>query len=67
MLIDEKFEMGKIVYLHTDPDQLPRMVTGYVVRPYGLLEYKLTSGTEETNHFDLEISETVSVIMRSTF
>lgn len=67
MLIDEKFAIGQTVFLHTDPDQFPRIVTGYVVRPQGIIEYKLSSGESETVHFDIEISVDQSVFIRSSY
>lgn len=50
-----KFKLGETVYLITDNDQLPRLVTGYVVRP-NLISYYLSCGTVETSHYDFEIS-----------
>lgn len=50
-----KYQHGQIVYLKIDPEQLPRMVTGWIVRPQHIVYY-LTCGAYETEHFDIEIS-----------
>ncbi len=61
MLIDNKFDLGDIVYLKTDPDQKERLVTGVTVRPTGLL-YELSVGEEDSTHYDLEITTEKDVL-----
>ena len=39
LLLEPAFGMGQIVYLVTDTDQLPRLVTGYLLRPETILYY----------------------------
>ena len=56
MVIDNKFEIGQIVYLKTDKEQLPRMITGLSCRGGEGISYWLGCGDKETNHFDIEIS-----------
>jgi len=58
MLIEIKYEIGQIVYLKTDEDQKERMVMGARVLP-GHIMYTLTCGTQETDHYDIEISEQI--------
>jgi len=50
-----KFKKGQIVYLRTDPDQLPRMVTRYLVGQSIL--YEVSLGEQLSYHSDYEISE----------
>lgn len=50
-----KFNIGQTVYLKTDADQLERLVTGINIRPNGI-SYALTSGTNESYHYDFEIT-----------
>jgi hypothetical protein len=57
MTINNKFNIGEIVYLKTDPDQHPRMVVGMSVRP-NVLIYILAFGSNESYHYELEISNT---------
>lgn len=66
MLIDEKFEMGELVYLKTDPDQLPRLVTGYTIRPNSIIYY-ISSGEMETSHYDIEITVEQSFMIKSSY
>ena len=52
-----EFQIGDTVYLKTDPDQSPRLVTGYWVRPHATL-YTLAYKDGDSTHFDFEISTT---------
>ena len=56
IIIDNKFEIGQIVYLKTDIDQYPRMITRLSIAP-GLITYCLALGSIESWHYDNEISE----------
>lgn len=49
------FDIGDIVYLVTDIDQHPRMVTGIDIRP-GTILYWLAFGDTESTHYAIEIS-----------
>lgn len=50
-----KYSIGQTVYLRTDADQLERLVTGINIRPNGI-SYALTNGTNESYHYDFEIT-----------
>jgi len=56
------YQIGEVVYLKTDEDQQPRMITGIVLRPNNTVLYYLTNSTTETSHFDIEISREKSLI-----
>lgn len=58
-----RFKIGEIVYLKTDSYQLPRIVTGILMRPYGFIYY-LSNNTNETNHYEIEISKEVNEIIK---
>lgn len=62
MLIDNKFTIGQMVYLKTDPEQPQRMVTGFVIRK-NIILYELCSGTVDTTHYDFEISVEKDVLI----
>ena len=66
MIIKEAFELGETVYLKTDTEQLPHVVTGYVIRPGGTIIYKLSCCGEETNHYDLEITKEQDTLLKVT-
>lgn len=55
MVIESKYEIGDMVYLITDPDGYPRMVTSIIVNKYDIL-YRLNLGTSSSEHYDYEIS-----------
>lgn len=62
MMIDNRFEIGDIVYLKTDPDQYQRMVSGIIVGMY-CLNYELALGDGSSTHHDFEISTTKNVLI----
>jgi hypothetical protein len=53
------FDIGDIVFLKTDAEQLPRVITGILMRPNGFLYY-LSNSTNETSHYEIEISKEVN-------
>lgn len=65
MIIDNKFEIGDVVYLKTDTEQKPRIV--YCIKVFkGEYLYDLTSGTQTSSHYDFEISTEVNVLITTT-
>ena len=44
MMLESQYDLGDIVYLKTDTDQKPRMVTAICFEVSGI-EYRLASGT----------------------
>lgn len=60
LIIENKFELGQIVYLKTDPDQQARQVTNITVLPgpkSGIaLTYQLSHGHQASDHYEIEIS-----------
>lgn len=51
-----KYSIEEIVYLKTDPEQLPRMVTCIELRKNSV-SYQLSCGTQVSYHYDFEISK----------
>lgn len=62
MIVDNLFEIGELVYLTTDPEQLQRMVTCFIVNKYDII-YELQSGTTSSRHYDYEISKEKNVLI----
>ena len=62
MRIKTEYEFGETVFLKTDPDQMPRMVTAVQVNPYGTL-YGLVMETQTSWHYEMEISRKRDVIL----
>lgn len=49
-----EFYIEDYVILKSDPDNLPRIVSSYVIHK-NCIEYRLVCGTEVTDHWDYEI------------
>jgi hypothetical protein len=58
-------KIGDIVYLKTDPSQSPRMVTAILTRQGGR-SYYLSRGTEETHHYEIEMSTEADIMLKTT-
>ena len=56
-----KTELGQIVYLITDNEQLPRIVTGIKFSLGGGVVYYLNNGTQESMHYEAEFSENKNI------
>jgi len=56
MNIKTEFEFGEMVYLQHDPEQKPRMVTCFNIRPTMAIRYELTFGNTASWHEELEIA-----------
>ena len=52
-------DIGDIVYLRTDPEQYPRLITSFVVEPSGMLLYKLALGDRKSDHYEFEMIKDV--------
>jgi len=50
-----KYNHGDIVFLKTDPDQNPRMITVIKIFPAGIT-YNLSFGSHDSDHYEMEIS-----------
>jgi hypothetical protein len=60
---NEEYKIGDIVFLLTDPNQFERIITGILIRPDGI-RYYLSHSTEETIHFNIEISKEINQIIK---
>ncbi len=65
MIIENKFNIGETVYLVTDEDQKPRIVTGINVTVNGL-RYNLVNGVTDTYHYELEMSSEKNILTKIT-
>lgn len=55
------FDIGDSVYLKTDPEQAERLVTGVNIRQNGI-SYALSYLTDESYHYDFEITKERDII-----
>jgi hypothetical protein len=57
--IEVEFSIGEVVFVLTDVDQTPRVVSGYSIvqhnRSFGVL-YNLSCNGEETSFYEFEIT-----------
>lgn len=56
MTINNKFKLGEVVYLRTDPDQFSRIIVAIQITVDGGMLYKLAIGMNEQWHFEVEIT-----------
>jgi len=61
MIIDNKFEIGQIVYLKTCKEQTERIITAICVKSFGYILYLLSCGAQE-----IEISSEKNVLITTT-
>lgn len=65
MIIENKYNIGDMVYLKTDNEQSERMITAIQINPGNLL-YRLNCGTTETWHYEFEINKEKDIIKSLT-
>lgn len=61
-----EFCIQQIVFLKTDKEQKPRLVTAIQLRPFNSVTYGLTESTCETWHYGFEISDERDVILATS-
>lgn len=61
-IIDNEFDLGQIVYLKTDGDQSPRIITKFFIYPGGNMMYELSCGITASPHYGCEINAERSVV-----
>lgn len=54
--LEIKFSINETVYLITDEEQLPRILTALTIRDGAYVTYELSQGTETSWHVAAEIS-----------
>lgn len=62
MTIDNKFEIGEIVFLQTDPEQSERIVIEIIISSGNQLSYNLSLSNSTSWHYDFEISTCKDVL-----
>jgi len=65
MVIENKYEFGEMVYLVTDDEQKKRIVTAIKVYPSGQLLYELSCGTDNSDHYEFEISKEEDTVLKT--
>ncbi len=57
MIINTLYDIGDTVYLTTDKEQLPRLVTNITVSPSNLHSYEVINGTDVSKHYEIELQK----------
>lgn len=65
MVIDNKYNIGDLVFLKTDQDQLARMVICISLTSNGI-SYELASGAISTSHYELELSKEKNIVLNTS-
>lgn len=61
MVIDNKYEIGQIVFLKTDKEQLERLIIGINISSLGII-YRVVNGAIETYHYEMELLEEKNIL-----
>jgi len=61
-----EFMIQQTVYLKTDKEQKPRLVTGISLRPFNSVTYGLTENAIETWHYGFEINDERDIVMATS-
>lgn len=64
-MIDPEYQIGDIVYIKTDREQLPRMVYCYKVYLDSIV-YELACGTITSCHYAFELSKEQNILISVT-
>ena len=58
-----EFKIGQTVFIKTDKEQYPRVVTGIALRPSNSVTYCLAQNVTETWHYGFEISDEKDILL----
>lgn len=67
MHINNQFDLGDIVYLKTEVEQLPHIIVGIQVCADGGLIYKCSQGTDVDWHYEVEMTEEINVSLKTNY
>jgi hypothetical protein len=65
IVIDNKYELGEIVYLITDEDQRKRVVISIFVTPENCIMYEVQNGINFSRHYDFELSREMDQVLKT--
>ena len=63
IVLDTEYDFGDIVYVLTDPEQKPRLVTAICLRPQGYIQYELCCGDSYTWHIGTVLCRNKNVLL----
>ena len=62
-VIENKYDIGEIVYITTDPEQSARMIIEIIVTK-GDVMYRICCGTQMSVHYEFEINSEVNTLAK---
>jgi len=65
MEVKTKYDLKQFVYLVHDPDQSKRMIIEIIIVTPKLFKYMLRCGSDESEHYEHEISSTADVVTKT--
>lgn len=66
MTIDNKYTFGDIVYLTTDTEQIPRVITNLEISPNNTIVYVMYAGSSCSRHYDFELSSDIDYSLKTS-
>lgn len=63
MVIDNRYEIGEIIYLKTDNDQLLRLISGIMICGKDIM-YEVSHGTTTSKHYEFELTPEVNILAK---
>lgn len=63
MVLDNKYNIGDTVFLLTDPEQYPRMVTAIIIRYKGYIEYEVSFSSTSNNFTEIELCDEKALVI----
>lgn len=61
------FRCGDVLYLITDVEQLPCVVTGYELRPLEGVKYIVKTNSDESRHYAFELTTEPNFKLKKTY
>ena len=65
--VSSHFNFGQIVYLKTDVDQYPRIITAMQATADGGHLLRVSSDTESSWHYECELSEDIDIKLKTSY
>jgi hypothetical protein len=66
IIINNNFDLGEIVYIKTDPEQLPRIITAIMQRVDGGMSYQLSQGEIYSFQYEVELSREQNMELKTS-
>lgn len=64
MKLNNKYNIGDVVYLKTDPEQYPSIVTGILLKPDNLIMYEISGYDDVSYRYDFELTIDKNLLLK---